>query len=144
MSSNGPSGRGRFGRLEMRALILATCAFLSACTHSVALPSPLFEEVFVKDFESSEPARRCRASDVNLDHARAGAFFRRAREVDSRTLHDNYDIAPCRVLGTLKYQGQTCDWSVDAGATGWVRCADRRWLFACDDCKDLLETDSQR
>ncbi len=97
----------------------------------------LIKEVWVKDFESSEPAA-CKAADVAPSHAQARQFFRRAKVLDAKTLNDNYPTAPCQVVGTLKYRAKHCEWTISAAATGSITCGKRTWLFACDDCDALL------
>lgn len=97
-----------------------------------------FRDVYVADFSSREPAT-CRPADVPLDHAGARAYFQRARVVDYKTIHDHYDVAPCRVEGTLSSGGRICTWTIDAGAVGEVRCGDTTIHFVCDDCDDLFE-----
>ena len=94
-------------------------------------------DVFVADFHSDAPAS-CRPSDVPLDHAQARAFFARAKRVDYRTLHDNYEIAPCHIEGTMRRNGKVCDWKIRPGATGSIRCGSRSFYFACDSCADLF------
>ena len=94
-------------------------------------------DVYVEDFQSTE-MDRCRPSDVPLDNGAAAEFFRRAKLVDGRTLHDHYNYAPCFVEGTLKYHSNSCEWRIRAGATGEIRCGQQERLFACDDCDDLF------
>ncbi|MET3494584.1 hypothetical protein [Variovorax boronicumulans] len=90
------------------------------------------------DFRSDQPAAACRPSDVPQNHGKAREFFSRARQVDYKTLHDNYEQAPCFVEGTLKKDGKSCDWQIRAGATGAVQCGEQKLYFACDTCGDLF------
>ena len=127
----------------MRAieLMLVACALMSG------LPAPAgareyfhakqVADVWVKDFESLEPAN-CKASDVAPSHSEARQFFRRAKVLDKKTLDDNYPTAPCQVIGTLKYRSKVCEWTISAAGTGSVTCGSRTWWFACDACDDLL------
>lgn len=123
--------------MEMRgrAIALAVIAMLAA---SCATRDAAFTNIYVADFHSDEPAR-CRTSDVPQNHGKAQAFFSRARQVDYKTLHDNYELAPCYVEGTLNRQGKSCDWQIRAGATGSVQCGEQKLYFACDSCDDLFK-----
>lgn len=112
------------------ALCLAACA---GPAENVAR----IDAVYVADFRSDAPAS-CRSSDVPLNHAQAAQFFRQAKAVDYRTLHDHYDIAPCHIEGTLKQGGQSCTWKIRAGATGSIQCAGQTQHFACDTCGELF------
>ncbi|MBT0962415.1 hypothetical protein [Denitromonas iodatirespirans] len=114
------------------ALLTAACASTSAPLDTAGLSA-----VFVKDFTSSEPTA-CTTADVDLTHSEAHAFFKRARQLDARTLSDNYPVAPCRIEGTLKAGKRLCDWQISAAATGVIRCDGAQWFFACDDCEDLF------
>ncbi|WP_240651417.1 MULTISPECIES: hypothetical protein [unclassified Variovorax] len=97
-----------------------------------------FTNVYVADFHSDAPTS-CRSSDVPRNHGQAREFFSKAREVDYKTLHDNYELAPCYAEGTLIRQGKSCDWQIRAGATGSVQCGEQKLYFACDTCGDLFE-----
>lgn len=94
-------------------------------------------DVYVMDFYSSEP-KSCTTSDVDLNPAQVAAFFKRSKVIGYKTLIDNYPIAPCYIMGTLKYKGKLCDWEILAGATGSISCDGQEWYFACDACKDLF------
>lgn len=118
------------------SLGLLTSVVLVSCASAPSQPIQI-SEVYVADFKSDD-IKTCRPSDVNLNHERARAFFLRAREVDSKTLHDHYDWAPCYVEGTLKLGAQRCDWQIRAGATGQIDCGKEERYFVCDSCDDLL------
>ena len=119
--------------LPAAALLLTACGGLAAHDYDRNGVS----DVYVEDFQSTA-MDRCRPSDVPLGNAEAAEFFRRAKLVDGRTLHDHYNYAPCYVEGTLKYQSTSCDWRIRAGATGEIRCGEQERLFACDSCDDLF------
>ncbi len=114
-------------------LLLGVAA--AAAAMAAGSPRERFSEVYVADFKSEEPAS-CRPSDVPLDHARARHFFRRARVVDDRVIHDHYAVAPCWVEGTLLDRGKSCEWRIRAGATAEIRCGKRTRHYVCDDCDD--------
>lgn len=115
--------------LAVGAMLVASCATRDAAS---------FTNVYVADFHTDEPAATCRTSDVQQSHGKAREFFSRAKEVDYKTLHDNYQLAPCYVEGTLTRQGRSCDWQIRAGATGSVQCGEQKLYFACDNCDDLF------
>lgn len=119
--------------LPAAALLLTACSGLG--THSFDRDD--VTDVYVDDFQSTE-MDHCRPSDVPLGNAEAAEYFRRAKLVDARTLHDHYNYAPCFVEGTLKYQSTSCEWRIHAGATGEIRCGEQERLFACDNCDDLF------
>ena len=52
------------------------------------------KDLYVDDFSSDDPAN-CTTSDVDLTHLQALLFFKRARVVDYKILHDHYELAPC-------------------------------------------------
>lgn len=123
--------------MALRALVVVAVALIGAC----ATTSPTFRpdgvrDVYLSDFESTEP-QRCTPADVPGSHADAADYFRRAKVVDAKTLHDHYEHAPCAALGVLQYGGQTCRWRITAAWTGTVLCGGREWILACDDCQDL-------
>lgn len=91
-------------------------SLLAACAVAGMRQAPI-TDVDVADFESDD-MQSCRPSDVPLNHAQAHDFFRRARQVDYKVIHDHYDVAPCYIEGTLKSRTNTCEWKIRAGATG--------------------------
>lgn len=109
-------------------VILAGCAACAADIGGIA----------ISGFHSEEP-ERCRARDVMLDGRQVASFFKRAEPIDGRTLHDEYEWAPCYLEGTLKYHGKTCTWRVRAGATGEIECPATEQYFGCKSCGDLFE-----
>lgn len=94
-------------------------------------------DVSITRFESVEP-ESCRASDVALDELQIASFFKRAERIDGRTLHDEYNWAPCHLEGTLTYQGKACTWHVRAGHTGEIVCPGVQQYFGCKTCYDLF------
>lgn len=123
--------------MEIRILILGVSSLLFSACSTGALNSDDFNDVYVQDFHSDKP-KECTTSDVNLSHKQAHEFFKRSKIVDRKIIHDHYEYAPCYIEGTLKYKEKSCDWRIRAGSTGSVKCGDKIWLFACDDCDDLF------
>ena len=124
--------------MALKALIVAACLLLAGgCGSPSHFEPAVLQQVYVKDFQSDEP-EACTTADVPLQHAQAQAFFARATPVDHQTLNDNYPVAPCRLVGTARYRGRACDWSISAARTGWLQCGSQRWHYACDDCDALF------
>lgn len=122
----------------MRAFVWsALFTFFVSSAWAGALEVVKLGEVSVPSFESLAP-ESCRPTDVPLNSAQVLDFFRRATQIDSRRLHDDYDLAPCYLKGSLKYRARFCEWEVRAGATGVIRCASQEQYFACDSCTDLF------
>ncbi len=116
---------------------------LVACGKKAELAPAAISELYIADFISEAPDQ-CGPSDVDLSNNDVLQFFRLAREVEHKTLHDHYNYAPCAIEGTLKYQQQSCSWQVRAGATGYIKCAERYRYFACDNCAELFSTEKSR
>lgn len=114
------------------ALGLGACASVADTTHTTRLT-----DVFIADFTSTDPAG-CTTADVNLTHSEAKAFFDRAMPMSAKQVADHYPLAPCKVEGTLKRNGQQCDFEISAAMTGQIQCGGTTWHFACDDCDDLF------
>lgn len=99
-----------------------------------------FSELYVADFATDEP-EECTSRDIDFSHAQARDFFRRARQVEYRVIHDHYPVAPCYMVGVVQYRGQACDWKIRPGGTASIRCGDETRHFVCDDCEDLLSAE---
>ncbi len=124
--------------MALRMVALAGAVLVSACATGLSAFRPdAVRDVYLSDFESTEP-QRCTPADVPGRHADAADFFRRAKPVDAKTLHDHYEHAPCAALGVLQYQGQTCTWRITAAWVGAVRCDGHEWLLVCDNCENLI------
>ena len=124
--------------MEVRLILLVGfLQFTLACSSSNEIEPNRFVDVYVQDFHSDKPTQ-CTTTDVNLSHQQSHEFFKRSKVVDSKTIHDHYEYAPCYIEGTLKHKSTLCDWEIRAGATGQVKCNSNIWMFACDDCDDLF------
>lgn len=117
----------------------AVLTVVTGCTHSDGkkLRAEVLKDVYVQEY-AYEDKNLCQASDVNLNHSAAAKFFERSRIIDSREVHDHYDIAPCHAEGTLKYQSKPCKWTIYAGGIGYLNCPQGEWYFVCDGCKDIF------
>jgi len=118
-----------------RAMLLLT--MVAACSAKAPQPTSGVEDLYVDDFHSDDEGD-CRPSDVPLGHREAREFFRLARQVTSRELHDHYDFAPCYVTGPVRYRGRPCTFQIRAGATGTITCNHETFDFACDSCDSLF------
>ncbi|MGY5776256.1 hypothetical protein [Rhizobium sp. LEGMi135b] len=118
-------------RIIVLTAVTLLCAFAAARCEQIA-------DLKIMAFRSEEPDR-CRKSDVALSPAKAQEFFKRAKRINARILHDDYDLAPCYIEGTLKLDGEICDWNIRAGATGHVQCNKQQMYFACETCGDLFD-----
>lgn len=120
--------------MSLRPWLFGVWVILAGCAAS----PPDIDEVSISNFRSGEP-ERCRPRDVALDEGEIASFFKRAEPIDGRTLHDEYDWAPCYLEGTLKYRGKACIWRVRAGATGEIECPTTAlYFFGCKACGDLF------
>lgn len=125
--------------MAMRALLIGLSLLLGACAGAQSrLNTTQLTDVYIADFSSSEPAG-CTTADVALTNDEAHVFFRKAKQLGEKALADNYPLAPCRVEGTLKRDGQPCDFQISAAMTGSITCGEHRWFFACEDCEDLFQ-----
>jgi hypothetical protein len=125
--------------MEIKNILLALmmlCSLLISCSSNV-MNTRLIKNLYVDDFSSDDP-ENCTTSDVDLTRLQALQYFKRARVVEYRILHQHYELAPCYIEGPLIYKGKPCEWEIRAGATGSIKCNDKVWYFACDDCDDLF------
>ncbi|WP_230970221.1 hypothetical protein [Nitrogeniibacter aestuarii] len=124
--------------MVVRTLLIGLSLALAGCASGPArLDTTHLSAVYIADFTSSDP-KGCTTADVDLTHDEAHVFFRRARQLSEKALADHYPLAPCRIEGTLKHDGQPCDFDISAAMTGSITCGERRWFFACEDCGDLF------
>lgn len=84
--------------IDTRIIILIAATLLGS---SAVAQDRQITDLKIVAFRSEAPDR-CRKSDVALTAAKARAFFKRAKQIDARILHDDYDLAPCYMEGTLK------------------------------------------
>lgn len=106
----------------MKRWYATTVALLAALV--VVFFTFIFEaKIFVgtTDFYTSEPTT-CRASDVDLSSIDIGHFFQVAEEVESRVIHDEYDLAPCYLRGSLVRRLELCEWKLRPGFIGTLQC----------------------
>lgn len=69
----------------------------------------------------------------SLDEAQVRTFFRLARVISARELHDRHDQAPCVVTGKVVSDGSEAEWEISAAMVGWVKPAKGdETILACD------------
>ena len=76
--------------------------------------------------------------DFELKPAEVTSFLRKARIVDARTIHDNYDRLPCYVRGKANWpkHGEVA-WEIRAGGTGTLKLRNgQTLLLGCRQCAD--------
>ncbi len=97
--------------------------------------------VEIQSFHSEAPAA-CRPSDVDLTSPDVEEFFRKAAEVNSRHIHDEYDLAPCYLKGSLLHGLKRCTWTIRPGAIGTLQCGTDFNYFVCEQCEGLARVES--
>lgn len=118
-------------------IALATLGLAACATAEGRFDTTRITDVYVADFSSTDPAG-CTTADVDLSNDAAHVFFRKAKQLSEKAVADHYPLAPCKIEGTLKRDGEPCDFEISAAMTGVIQCGGTRWPFACDDCGDLI------
>lgn len=121
--------------MEIKYLLLIFMIFMVSCASS-AMDSSKINDLYVDSFHSDD-IKSCVTSDVELNHSQAREFFKKARQVTYKVIHDHYQIAPCYIEGPLKYKGRPCSWKIRPGNTGSISCGNETWYFVCDECEYL-------
>lgn len=85
------------------------------------------------DFSTSEPTT-CRASDVDLSFTDVSHFFQVAQEVESHVIHDDYDLAPCYLRGSMIHRLEHCEWKLRPEFIGTLQCG-RSFRYLVDQVK---------
>ncbi|SHE52759.1 hypothetical protein SAMN04487965_0084 [Microbulbifer donghaiensis] len=73
-------------------------------------------------------------SDFTVSLESAEDFFRKAKPISLKQLHDEHDYLPCYSYGTASVGSKSCTWEIRAGNTAELKCGTTVQLFACDDC----------
>ena len=80
--------------------------------------------------------------DFNLTLPQAEDFFSRGEEINASIMHDQYDWLACYVEGRLNnmaLSANNCTYVIQAGGTATIECdADQTYIWACNNCEDLL------
>lgn len=113
------------------ALPLAVLTLLVAVFYNSIFSG--ISSIDIGSFQTESPAT-CQPSDINLDPARIENFFRRAAVVSSRAIHDEHDLAPCYVQGTLVQSLQQCRWTIRPGGIGTLTCGTDFKFLVCTQC----------
>jgi hypothetical protein len=124
--------------MAVKQLLIGLSITLAGCAIAqTRLDTTHLSEVYIADFSSTDP-KACTTADVDLTNDEAHVFFRKAKQLSEKALADHYPLAPCKIEGTLKRDGQACDFEISAAMTGSITCGEERWFFACEDCGDLF------
>jgi hypothetical protein len=127
--------------INVGSVIIFLSIFFSSCA------APKFEPFDISELNiarfGSDSIETCRPADVDLDVHEVREYFSRAKQVDIRIIHDQYNYAPCYIEGSLKYNGEDCDWQIRAGTTGHIRCYKKIKYFVCDTCDDLFDNNNK-
>ena len=73
-------------------------------------------------------------SDFTLSREMAEDFFRKAKPISLKQLHDEHDYLPCYSYGTARVDNESCTWEIRAGNTAELKCGSTVQYFACEDC----------
>ncbi len=102
--------------------------------------SQLAFEVLSTQSRSEKSGRFC--AEFTLTKAQAETFFNRGKEINTITMHNEYDWLNCYVEGRLSNKALgyiDCRYSIQAGGTAAIQCSsDKAYIWACDNCDDLL------
>ena len=109
-----------------------------ACVATASAKPPKFARVEVAGFHS-EVGERCTAADIPLSDEQARIFFSRSRAVSSRTVHDDYDLLPCYLVGRMQFRGKPARWQLHLGGVAIVEQARRTYYYVCDNCDAMFE-----
>lgn len=118
----------------MKRWYVAAVALLAALV--VVFLASIFEArilVGTTDFYTSEPTT-CRPSDVYLSSTDVSHFFQVAQKVESRVIHDDYDLAPCYLKGSVIHRLEHCEWKLRPGFIGTLQCG-RSFQYLVDQGK---------
>ncbi len=82
-----------------------------------------------------------------LTTSQAETFFNRGKEIDTITMHNEYDWLNCYVEGRLSNKAlgfNNCSYSIQAAGTAEIQCgSDKAHICGCNDCDDLLRLNSR-
>lgn len=73
-------------------------------------------------------------SDFSISQESAEDFFKKAKPISLKQLHDEHDYLPCYSYGTASVGNKSCSWEIRAGNTAELKCGDTVQYFGCDDC----------
>jgi len=121
----------------MKSFLLFSIFFtVTACAHT-----PTFTNAKAGSHGSDQANSLC--EKFNLTENEAVEFFKKSKEVDGITIHNEYDYLPCYVKGTISLvhnkATKSCEFTIRAGGTAELLCPNEEAKFyACKKCDDLL------
>jgi len=125
--------------MEVRAwLLLGGWVASVACVATSSAGPPEFARVEIRSFHS-DVGERCTTADIPLSDEQAHIFFSRSRAVTSRTVHDDYDLLPCYLVGVMQFRGKPARWQLHLGGVAIIVQGQRTRYFVCDDCESMFE-----
>ena len=122
----------------VKTLALFVALNLMACSASLPTkPASGFSGIHIRDVGADQGGEFCK--NFTLTNDQVDQYFRLAKEVTFKQLHDQYDYLPCFVKGTLLRQTQACEFSIRAGATAELNCHnDKQFFYVCTQCNNLF------
>lgn len=122
----------------VKTLLVLTALNLLACsTNMPKKPASEFSNIYIQHVGMDQGGEFCK--DFTLTTDQVGQYFKQAREVTFKQLHDEYDYLPCFVKGTLLRQALACEFEIRAGATAELNCNnDKPYFYVCTTCNTLF------
>jgi len=120
-------------KYSFRLLVFISMALIISCTQSNDSNEIEITEVTGSGTDNNSKEF---CSDFTVSQEAAAEFFKRAKPISFKQLHDEYDYLPCYSNGTARIGSDSCTWEIRAGNTGELRCGTTVEHFACDDCLD--------
>lgn len=109
--------------------MLVTMMLLGSACHGNALHTPDLRIVEVGGVEadptSSAPEYAAQCRNWAMDAESATAFFLMSERISPRQYHHDFDTAPCKVSGVVRYDGVDWRFHINGAAKGaWTRGAE--------------------
>ncbi len=116
-----------------RLLVIIWMTLLASCAQSEDVSTVEITQVIGSKTENN---RKDFCSDFAVSPGSAREFFKKAKPISLKQLHDEYDYLPCYSYGTANVGNESCTWEIRAGNTAELKCGNTVHYFACDDCLD--------
>ncbi|QCO67543.2 hypothetical protein E5843_06735 [Luteimonas yindakuii] len=129
---------------KARVSMLVTMTLLGSACHGSVLRAPEFRVVEVGGVEtdpaSSAPeyAGQCRSWTMDVESV--SAFFVLSERISSRQYHHDFEAAPCRVRGVVRYGDEDWRFQVNGAAKGAWTNGSQTIYFGCtqDACSRVV------
>ncbi|WP_407352148.1 hypothetical protein [Luteimonas sp. R10] len=119
------------------ALLSSACHGSGAHIHDFQITEVAGVEIEPK---SSAPEYAAQCKDWDLDAESAATFFLMSTRITPREYHHDFDTAPCRVGGVVRYDGMDWRFQINGAAKGmWTHDAETIY-FGCtqEACSSLV------